>query len=264
MIKTILITGLDGSGKSTLFSKLEAKNLNHVALISVLHTDIASISDSSSLKKPIELLNEMSEEADKDNSDSLKAMALFSAMILFHKLVAEKTTLETKIIICERHPLIDTFVYAQYYLPRLNSGNTDLEKLMYYNTKYETLFSFVLEQLPIENKDLGAYTIYKFIKEFFVKKTAPDAETESIFKTNVPDKIFFLKAPVKILMERISCRKVIEAHEKTSILSGLEATYDNLFKTIAKNNDTTIKNIEASSFESLDNFYSELIKEIKN
>ncbi len=265
MIKTILITGLDGSGKSTLFSKLEAARLEHVTLVSALHVDIDTLPDTSVLKQPITLLNEMNQEADAKNRDDFKAIALFCAMVLFGKLVDEKTTAATRVIICERHPLVDTFAYAQFYLPRLkSSGSMDLEMLFYFSTKYEALFSFILEQLPIENKEEGVLAIYRFIKTFFVKKIAPDAETETVFKTKVPDEIFFFKAPPEVLMERISSRKVIEAHEKLSVLSQLETTYDTLLNKIASDHKTTIENIDASTFESLDTFYTRLMTEIKN
>lgn len=263
MIKTILITGLDGSGKSTVFSKLEAAKLEHVTLISALHVDVETLEDSSTLKIPVQLLNAMSEEADANNYSELKALALFCAMILFERLVSEKTTETTRIVLCERHPLIDTFVYAQFYLPRLGSGSMNLEQMIHYNTKYETLFSFVLEQLPVENKDQGALAIFKFIKTFFAAKSYPDRETQSIFKTNLPDQIFFLKATPDVLMERISSRKVIEAHEKFDVLSQLGSTYESLFEKISNTeNNTQVKYIDANSFESLDDFYKKLLTEI--
>jgi thymidylate kinase len=265
MTKTILITGLDGSGKSTLFSKLEAANLAHVTLVSALHVDVDTLPDNSELKKPIALLNEMNQEADAKNRDDFKAIALFCAMVLFGKLVEEKSTAATRIVVCERHPLVDTFAYAQFYVPRLSSsGSMDLEMLLYFSTKYEALFSFILAQLPIENKDEGVIAIYKFIKTFFIKKIAPDAETETVFQTSVPDKIFFLKAPPEVLMDRISSRKVIEAHEKLSVLSQLETTYDTLLEKIASDHNTIIENIDASTFENLDTFYTRLMTEIKN
>lgn len=263
MIKTILITGLDGSGKSTLFSKLEEAQLPHVQLISALHVAIDTLPDTSILKEPVALLNAMHQEADATDSSDLKAIALFCAMVLFEKLVSERTTESTRIILCERHPLIDTFAYAQFYIPRLSSGNTNFEQLFYFATKYESLFAFILEQLPIENKEAGVLAIYKFIKSFFVSKTSPDAETEAVFKTSVPDHIFFLKAPPEVLMERISTRKVIEAHEKLSVLSDLSATYDTLFKEIETNyTTTTIEKVDASTFTSLDTFYTRLLTDI--
>ena len=264
MIKTILITGLDGSGKSTLFSKLEKAQLAHVQLISALHVDIDTLPDTSILKQPIELLNAMNQEADATDSSDLKAIALFCAMVLFEKLVSERTTETTRIVLCERHPLIDTFAYAQFYIPRLSSGSTNFEELFYYAEKYESLFSFILEQLPIENKEGGVLAIYKFIKSFFVSKASPDPETEAVFKSSVPDQIFFLKASPEVLMERISTRKVIEAHEKLSVLSDLETTYDALFKKIESDYNTTIENIDATTYDSLDAFYTRLMTEILN
>jgi len=265
MIKKILITGLDGSGKSTLFSKLEAINMKHVELISALHVNVDTLPDTSPLKKPIQLLNAMSQEAIIDKRDDLKAMALFCAMVLFEKLVQEKTTATTRIVICERHPLIDTFAYAQFYLPRLHaSGSMDLEMLFYYSTKYEFLFSFILEELPIENKEGGVLAIFKFIKTFFVKTSSPNTVTKEVFKSSLPDQIFFLKAPPEILMERITSRKVIQAHEKLSVLSDLDTTYDTLFKRIASDHKTPIENVDATTFNSLDAFYKRLTKEINN
>lgn len=263
MIKTILITGLDGSGKSTIFSKLAAAKLEHVTLISALHVDVKSLADTSSLKTPIVLLNAMSEEADTNNWSELKALALFCAMILFEKVVSEKTTATTRIVICERHPLIDTFVYAQFYIPRLESGSMNLEQMIHYNTKYEMLFSFVLEQLPVANKNQGALAIFKFIKTFFAAKVYPDAETQQIFNTTVPDQIFYLKTTPDVLMDRISSRKVVEAHEKIEVLSRLGATYETLFEKLASSeHSTTIQNVDATTFESLDDFYTRLLTEI--
>ena len=88
--------------------------------------------------------------------------------------------------------------------------------------------------------------------------------TETVFQTSVPDKIFFLKAPPEVLMDRISSRKVIEAHEKLSVLSQLESTYDTLLEKIAGDHNTIIENIDASTFENLDTFYTRLMTEIKN
>ncbi|MEP0266687.1 hypothetical protein [Dokdonia sp.] len=262
MIKTILITGLDGSGKSTLFSKLEAAQLDHVTLITLPHVDAQTLPDISPLKHPIQLLNAMSQEADENHWSDLKALALFCSMVLFNQLVKEQTTTATRYIICERHPLIDTFVYAQFYLPRLSSGGMKPEQIGYYNTKYEALFSFILEQLPVGKNDTGAIAMFTFIKTFFAGKTSPDEDTANLFHASVPNHIFFLKADPEILMERISSRKVMEPHEKVGVLSHFNTAYDTLFKTIAQDHQTTIENIDAASFDNLNAFYTRLTTEI--
>ena len=78
----------------------------------------------------------------------------------------------------------------------------------------------------------------------------------------MPDQIFFLKAAPEVLMERISSRKVIEAHEKLDVLALLGSTYETLFKRIASEHNTTVENIDATTFESLDAFYTRLMSEI--
>lgn len=262
MIKTILITGLDGSGKSTLFSKLEAADLAQVTLITLPHVDVYTLPDTSALKQPIGLLNAMSQEADENNWSDLKALALFCAMVLFNQLVQEKTTATTRYIICERHPLIDTFVYAQFYLPRLSAGGMKPEQIGYYNTKYEALFSYILEQLPVGKNDKGAVAMFTFIKTFFAGKVAPDGDTKNLFHASVPDHIFFLKADPTILMDRISSRKVMEPHEKLGVLSHFDTAYDALFKRVTQDHQTTIENIDAASFDTLNAFYKRLTTEI--
>ncbi len=262
MIKTILITGLDGSGKSTLFSKIEAAQLEQVSLITLPHVDAATLPDISPLKHPIQLLNTMSQEADENHWSDLKALALFCSMILFEKLVSEKTTATTRYIICERHPLIDTFVYAQFYLPRLGAGGMKPEQIGYYNTKYKDLFSLVLEELPVEQKELGAFAIFKFIKTFFAGKVSPDVDTANLFHVSVPGHIFFLKAAPEILMDRIASRKVMEPHEKLDVLSHFDRAYDALFTAVANDHPTTIEHIDATTFESLDAFQTRLLTEI--
>ncbi|WP_343667588.1 hypothetical protein [Chitinophaga sp.] len=250
MLKTILITGLDGCGKSTLFSKLKERKPAHVALINLPHIDEHSLPATSVLKTKAQLLNQMSREADEANWSDLKALALLGAMLLYGQLVQEIATPLTRVLIVERHPLIDPLIYAKFYGERISSG---LERLDYYNATYSDLLAFIVSLLPIESKGNYAGEIFHFIGAAFKNGTLSE-----IFKAALPDKIFFLKADPALLLSRISARKVAEPHEQLPVLTLLDKTYDSLFAGIPER----VEYIDASHFEQLDKFYDTLMEDI--
>jgi thymidylate kinase len=262
MIRTILITGLDGCGKSTLFSRLTGERPDHVALITLPHIDEDSLPNDSTIRKQARLLNGMSRQADENNWSDLKALALFGSMLLYEQLVREMCTPHTRILICERHPLIDPLIYARFYAERLTAGYLKREKIDYYNTTYGELLSFIVALLPIKSEGDYALELFTFIHDTFKRTVVPDGQIKQLFKAGLPDKIFFLKAAPDILFERIASRKVAEPHEKLQVLSLLDKAYDVLFESIAEQYKTPIEYIDASRFETLDIFHDQLLDEI--
>lgn len=257
MIRTILITGLDGCGKSTLFSKLKLEKPDHVALITLPHIDDNLLPNDSVIQKQARLLNSMSQQADENNWSDLKALALFGSMLLYKQLVHEITTSLTRVLICERHPLIDPLIYARFYAERLTPDHLKREKMDYYNTTYNELLAAIVSLLPIESAGDYALEIFQFIHDTFKKPV--DAQIKQLFNVELPDAIFFLKAPPEILFDRIAGRKVAEPHEQLQVLTLLDTTYDGLFESISA---TPIEYIDASGFETLDQFYDRLLDDI--
>jgi len=262
MIRTILITGLDGCGKSTLFTRLAGEKPDHVALITLPHIDEDSLPLDSIIRKQAQLLNEMSRQADENNWSDLKALALFGSMLLYEQLVREMCTPLTRILICERHPLIDPLIYARFYAERLTAGYLNREKIDYYNTTYGELLSFIVGLLPVKSEGDYALEIFAFIRDTFKNSVAPDGQLKQLFKVDLPDKIFFLKAAPEILFDRIASRKVAEPHEQLQVLALLDKTYDVLFESISAQYKTPIEYIDASRFEMLDSFYDRLLDEL--
>lgn len=262
MIRTILITGLDGCGKSTLFSRLAGEKPDHVALITLPHIDEDGLPHDSTIRKQAQLLNEMSRQADENNWSDLKALALFGSMLLYEQLVREMCTPLTRILICERHPLIDPLIYARFYAERLTADHLKREKVDYYNTTYGELLSFIVGLLPVKSEGDFALEIFTFIHDTFKRSVVPDEQLKQLFKVELPDKIFFLKAAPEILFDRIASRKVAEPHEKLQVMALLDKTYDVLFEGISGQYKTPIEYIDASRFEALDEFYNRLLDEL--
>ena len=262
MIRTILITGLDGCGKSTLFSKLTGEKPDHVALVTLPHIDEDSLPRDSAIRKQAQLLNQMSRQADENNWSDLKALSLFGSMLLYEQLVREMCTPLTRILICERHPLIDPLIYARFYAERLTSNHLKREKIDYYNSTYGELLVFIVGLLPIKSEGDHALEIFTFIHDTFKRTAVPDGQIKQLFKVDLPDKIFFLKAAPGILFSRIASRKVAEPHEKLLVLTLLDKTYDALFESISEQYKTPIEYIDASQFETLDKFYDRLLDDI--
>jgi thymidylate kinase len=262
MIRTLLITGLDGCGKSTLFSKLTGEKPDHVALITLPHIDEDSLPRDSAIRRQARLLNQMSRQADEKSWSDLKALALFGSMLLYEQLVREMCTPLTRLLICERHPLIDPLIYAKFYAERLTADHLKREKLDYYNTTYSELLVFIVGLLPIKSEGDHALEIFTFIHDTFKSSAVPDEQITQLFKVGLPDKIFFLKAAPEILFDRIASRKVAEPHEKLQVLALLDKTYDVLFESISEIYKTPIEYIDAARFETLDKFYDRLLDEL--
>jgi len=207
----------------------------------------------------------MSRQADENNSSDLKALALFGSMLLYEKLTLEMCTPLTRILICERHPLIDSLIYAKFYAGRITPGYLKRERMDYYNTAYGELLAQMVALLSIKSEGDHAVEIFNFISETFKNAVVPDGRIKELFKVALPDKIFFLKASPEILFDRISARKLAEPHEKLQILTLLDKGYDTLFDTIAEKYNTSVEYIDAAVFEKLDAFYHRLLDElIKN
>src|SRR5688572_2788972 len=102
-MKLVLITGLDGSGKSSLLQKLEDHSTGRpVGFLRVPKIDAGLFKKDDEIYKACLFINFLHHEADHLKQPALKAVALFSAMIVFRKLLSKLS--DHQIIFCERHP----------------------------------------------------------------------------------------------------------------------------------------------------------------
>lgn len=258
-MEIILITGLDGSGKSTIFSALESQKVHgSFEVLKLPFIDSGDFYSNSALHDAAGFINHINQKADKENRPQLKAIALFASMLLFGKLVEHKNHPGVKKIYCERHPLIDSGVYSLFYADKVKTGSSGTIDFEIINNQFKNEIEFIVDIIPekiLVDKKPTLECLAKFIyKWFFTDKKTDVVFLSELFGIGLPDKIYYLKAKPEILIDRLSGRKIFEAHESLAILSELNKAYDLLFKRISKINAGVLNIIDANSFENLNEF----------
>jgi thymidylate kinase len=260
-MKTILITGVDGCGKSTIFEKLKNENLPNIALLKVPHFDLDVFSGSGEFYNYAKSINEMSREADENKQNHAKALALFGSMLMFQKAKDLLKKPGIKFLICERHPLIDAQVYALFYAQKPYSASISKESLAELEKKYKNLISYLCSLLP-EKKNDSVIELFLAIKNSFGNQEFRSDSLVNLFRTSFPDRIYCLQAATQVLYQRIADRKTTEAHETLDVLDTLQNEYQNILNKIPKKIPVSL--VDASSFGQLDSFYFQFIEKLQS
>lgn len=248
-MKITLITGLDGSGKTTFLNNLKEKaGLKAQQIINVPQINLKVLTEGSELYKVAEFVNKLSKVGDVLQVPQLKAVALFASMLLFKDLVAEQEKNGVKEIYCERHPLIDTGTYAKFYADKLHPESTDknfLEKLDEKNSKELNYIVKLLPETYIDNSKGLVENIMSFIYQwFYIEKRFSLDELKELYNLELPSEIYYLQAEPEYLIERIRKRKVLEAHETINSLRMMEQEYQKLFKILSKHNNKLVQVVD--------------------
>lgn len=258
-MKVNLVTGLDGSGKSTVLKKLELGTKKGIHIVYIPKIDSSLYEKDKKLTKTALCINEIGKLADEKQLPSFKIIAIFSAMALFDKLVHHLYNQNEKELFCERHPLIDTAVFAQVYYQVMNPALLDLSIAKKIDAKYETELAYIISLIKVEVKrtDKGiSYDLLHFLFEWFSDKNHfTIASLSNIFDSKLPSKIIYLHASPKILIKRIAQRKNSEFHETESLLEKM----DHLYQKVLKEYNAEHKAIKTDNWEGLDNLTLELI-----
>jgi thymidylate kinase len=263
-MKTILITGLDGSGKSTVFEKIKQQTeTSKVKFIFVPHIDLSELMPESEEYKVATFVNELGELADKEQLPQIKAIALFSAMLLFQKIEKYLASSKPQIIYFERHPLIDTPIYAQFYAPKLAQNEIPQKIISYIETKYHSELDSLIRLLPRDSKILQKpqlSILTEFIYTWFhLQKKHEITDLQKLFGVELPSKIYYLKADASVLYQRVKDRKRKEAHENEHILSKLADAYELYLSNLLQKQPNKIEFVDANNIQSLNHFAEKLI-----
>ena len=261
-MKIKLITGIDGSGKSTIFEKLQKLNFASVAIVLVPKINVKNISDQK-IKELANSTNQLGLLANEQKNVYYKALNLFSSMILFSDLCSEYKSKNNQTLYCERHPMIDAQIYAKFYAPLVNPNKISTTTTSYLDTEFADLLDFILDKIDtkyLKNSKYKSSKIFEFIFKYFdTKKEINYTFYSEIFRVEMPDKIYFLQGDTTIFYERITCRNSIEVHEKMKVLQILNQAYFDLFDNLK---NIEIVRINANNFESLNSFFAKLVNEI--
>jgi thymidylate kinase len=260
----ILITGLDGSGKSTILNTLAQHSMNKKYDVLLLpHIDTDSLNDDPELKKVAEFINAISREADFLKNPQLKAIAIFASMLLFKKLAEYKTIPGLTQLYCERHPLIDTGVYARFYAEKMGEKSLDRDLLARIDQAYSHEIEYLIRLIPVKlfkSKNKNIASLAEFITRwFFAEQKLDIPDLEKLFNAALPSKIFYLKTSPDILIQRLTIRLMHEAHETKEVLSKLSSAYDVLFSELHHKYPVLVEIINAGNARSLNDFQKRLL-----
>jgi thymidylate kinase len=230
------VTGLDGSGKSTFLTKIEGSTTKQkTSILRVPDIDSNIFRHNDRIYRQCEFINYLGKRADQEKAPSLKIVAMFSAMILFNDLYQELKK-ESTIVFCERHPLIDTLIYANVYLNVMHPSHLNLEIAKEIELNFVEELSAIIKNIPISipksSKGLF-YDLLNFLfKWFSVDANCTYENMQILFPIEKPSLIYFLDAPIEVLIKRLNQRTHREHHETNILLEKMHSIYLNLFSSV--------------------------------
>ncbi len=259
-MKTILITGLDGSGKSTVFEKIRQKSSFSVHFIKAPQIDTQFLPQNSKILKAAQFINWLNEESDLKQMPQLKAVALLSSMLLIKEILKIYNNQSFKYVILERHPLIDTAIYGRFYAPLLKKIIISDQILSQIEKQFAEELQYIIEFIPaayFSTRQSPLRNLFYFIYDYFyLRGELKISDLENIFQINPPSEIYYLQAQPDILYQRIKDRTRKEAHENTEILKLLAQAYQDFFEKYFQNK---VIIIDTNEIENLNIFANQMI-----
>lgn len=254
----IVITGLDGSGKSSFLKKLQDELKDDVSILRVPFIESEKFKINKSLYDQCEFINYIGHKADVENLPSLKIIAMFGSMILFNQLYDELNK-DKKRVFCERHPLIDTAVYAKVYHEVMHPDNLDLGIANELESKYKTEISSIVNCINSDIKISGkgqCYDLLSFLFDWFSKEENYSiGRLKTLFSISSPEAVYFLDAPAEELMSRIGDRSVKEYHETVSLLNKMRPVYISVLSQV----DTPTSVVDTLNTDDLNRVFIEVL-----
>ncbi len=255
-----MFTGLDGSGKSTFLKRVkdELSPEYEVLFSPFIHSeDFAEDDELYHLCKGVNTINLRGDEL---RNPRIKAIALLASMMLFRRQYEFKIGLNAEVLLCERMPLIDAPVYAEFYAPVAGEELEDPE-LDEINRKYDTILQLFVEILPEGYRHISnhpAQDLLAFIHRWFHLEKKVDLHSLSqLFDHSLPDEVFYLYAPVNVLHHRIKDRDVSESHETLKVLQLMSKVYEDNWIKLESGHDLSITRIDVTDFAELDRLFDE-------
>ncbi len=259
-IKTILIAGLDGSGKSTLFSKLVNSGRSDIGILRSPAINVELFNSNHKLYKAAIFINWLNSEAESLKVPQLKAVALFTSMLIFKDLLAELEKQNFSTVFCERHPLIDMSVYAKFYADKMDPAKIPTPTLAEIDYNFNAELVYFTNTLKLKKADMpkgACYHILLFMYQwFYMEKKFQSNQLNELFLIDLPDKIYYLKADPEILIERIKRRKTLELHETPDALDILIPEFDRVIERA----EAPVEKVNANEVRNLDDIYEHLSK----
>ena len=250
--KQIAITGVDGTGKTTLIRMLSAKYANDPLLVQVFRCPQYHEFQDAPFAELSQTLETLSALGDEWNDPSFKISALFVAISLYGSVQDfYERTYRPKFLFTERQPVVDTFAYTVFYKKLLTAplSRSVLEPKLIAavgQAKMDSIHRWmkVLEtrSLPTSH-EINFWNLPKIIFDLVDQKPEKMfTDLKRVYQNRLPDLLIVLQVDAEDLekrqLERTSDKKVREMHEKKPILTLLN---QQLLQGVS-----TLKNMEPS------------------
>lgn len=256
----VAVVGIDGSGKSGLAQRLQARGDEEEILM--MPCPQFHRNPEIPPKELSEALEHLNQVADEIGSFPLKGTALFLQMTLFGPVQQWYAAKKPEILITERHALLDTWVYSNFYktmikepldpdwlssemVPRLEARQPGATRLVTAWSRAQNKRlgrSVTLAELAVYVKGICELPPQKALQQF-VKE----------FQTVLPDKVILVDVDPQLAVERLAGQTgQAELHEQLPVLTQLRQEYLNMIdqlKEIAPDMEIVVVNSDASLTE---------------
>ena len=257
----IVITGLNGSGSNRVLKEIESRLGDEAAILRVPSIESERFTNDNELFSVSVFLNDLGSLSESQNMPSLKALQMFGAMLFYGRFYNTLKTQNPRVIFAQRHPLIDTPVFAKAYKEVLNPDLLDTVFARQLEVRYKREFALLRSMIPISIDDSGKgifYDLLNFLNSWFsVPANYTSRKLKELFIVEEPREVYFLDASVDALYERVAETDVAEYHITRKSLSNMREMYLELLPVF----EASYSVVNTSSDESIHNFAEELVTE---
>ncbi|MFF2549518.1 hypothetical protein ACFVUS_00910 [Nocardia sp. NPDC058058] len=230
----IAVVGIDGSGKSEFIARLRQLAPADERWIALSCPDFHH-TPNGPLHELSRQLKAVSDAADTVGYPAVKAAALYLRMTLYGPVEDFfRTTFDPNVLVCERHPLIETLVYAPLYARIARSERDDPDRLA-------ELLALADQRQPGAAAAVRAWQRTESARVHLganlrttlgeivtvLSHTTSDALNRfaTAYRTTLPDTVLWLDTPPDQAARRCAARGAIETHESLTHLTALRGNY---------------------------------------